>query len=236
MDWDRVADEYTVVRESRREIVFPVVRDLIRNFKARTMLDYGGGDGEFAVMCASLSGLQITTFDPAPHMTAMARKRAGGARAVRVVDSVSDLAELSFDVITMNALWMCLQTEDVCLEVLEEASRLLANGGHLIASVTHPCFRDCRFSTYHTDFRQDQYLKEGIAFRVTLDDGSRKLDIVDTHWNLTTMSRQLSRAGFVITGINELPDVPCQATDGKGSPWMVIVAEKPHHHASGEGA
>jgi SAM-dependent methyltransferase len=141
-----------------------------------------------------------------------------------VVTSTEGLASSSFDVVTLNAVWMCLSSEEECLRVLKEIHRLLKAGGHLIASVTHPCFRDRSFSTYRTDFDMRNYLKDGSPFQVRMEDGTNGVEINDTHWSLGAMSRQLKQSGFVDTGFLELGDGQDLAA---GSPWLIITASIP---------
>lgn len=223
-DWNAICAEYSVIRDSRRDSAFAAVKERLKCSDAGQgrLLDYGGGDGLFALACAELPFEQITVFDPAPNMCAVARKNCGSAAHINVVQSSRGLPDGDFDAITLNAVWMCLSTETECMSVLRDVFRLLKSDGLIIALVTHPCFRDKRFSTYWTDFNMNDYLRDGAQFNVTISDGKNEIQIVDTHWCLSTMSNQLKRAGFVITELFEIPDHP--VTDA--APWLVISGEK----------
>jgi hypothetical protein len=102
----------------------------------------------------------------------------------------------------------------------------LRPNGHLIASVTHPCFRTCKFFGYSTDFDNRDYFNDGTLFNVTIYDGKRELHIVDTHWSLTAMSSQLNESGFVIENLYELPRSTSGSNEHDASLWLVIVARK----------
>jgi hypothetical protein len=91
------------------------------------------------------------------------------------------------------------------LNTLSDIARLLRTNGRLVASVTHPCFRTCKFSNYSTDFDNRDYFEDGTLFNVTISDGKRELHIVDAHWSLTAMSSQLHESGFAIEDLYELP-------------------------------
>jgi SAM-dependent methyltransferase len=191
------------------------------------LLDYGGGDGKFAVLCAeSLPLQQVVTYDPAPRMTSLARSVCADLKQIHVAETTQEILPGTFDVVTFNAVWMCLTSRDACLDTLSEIARLLRSNGRLIASVTHPCFWTCKFSNYFTDFNSRDYFNDGTLFNVTIRDGKRELHIVDTHWSLTAMSSQLSESGFVIEDLYELPRSTEGSSEHDASLWLVIVARK----------
>ena len=135
----------------------------------------------------------------------------------------SDLCH-HFDIVTMNAVWMCLPTHSYCIEVLSNINKLLKPNGVLIASVTHPCFRAVEFSTYHTNFDPHNYLQNGIEFQVKIHDKAKNIIITDTHWNLTAMSSQLKESGFTLEEMVELPDIQTNDNFVYGSPWLILYA------------
>lgn len=225
-DWNRIGVEYSTVQDARRITVFSAILARLKHSLPKSLLDYGAGDGLFATDCASLSIKQITVYDPAPNMVALARKNCPPSSRIQIVESSKELRDGSFDVVTLNAVWMCLPTQKECLNVLRDVHRLLKSGGEVIAAVTHPCFRDRRFSTYWTNFNPKDYLNDGIEFGVTISDGSEQIHIIDTHWSLSAMSRQLKETGFVITELLELPDQAGRGSSKAASPWLIILARK----------
>jgi hypothetical protein len=88
----------------------------------------------------------------------------------------------------------------------------------LLSSFTHPCFREERYSSFKTQFKNDGYLRDGIPFTVDVFDRDRAVQFVDYHWNLSTMLRQSREVGFQLLAVTELPD----ATGGnpRGAPWL----------------
>jgi SAM-dependent methyltransferase len=216
----KLAESFVAVADDRRRTLFPRLLQRIRDRDARSVLDYGGGDGELARMCAALPLQDIVTYDLSPEMNALAVRASRDHAAVRVVERTAELRDGAFDVITCNGVWMCWTTEEACVANLSEMRRLLAPGGILLASVTHPCFRDRGFATYRTDFDMAGYLDDGRSFRVKVFDGEREVELADTHWSLTAMSRQLRRSGLQLTDIEELAD----SQGAPGSPWMIVEA------------
>jgi ubiquinone/menaquinone biosynthesis C-methylase UbiE len=226
-DWNAIADAYSAMDDPEERAVLAFVREKLATFQPRRFLDYGGGDGKFAVLCAeSLSLQEIVTYDPAPRMISLARSLCGDFKQIRVTDSTQEIQSGLFDVVTFNAVWMCLTSRDACLGTLSEIARLVRSNGRLIASVTHPCFRTCKFSDYYTDFNNRDYFNDGTLFNVTIYDGKRELHIVDTHWSLTAMSSQLSESGFEIENLYEVPHATNESSQPDASLWLVIVARK----------
>ena len=203
--------------------MFGLSRDIIRETGSNHVLDYGGGDGAFARSCIDLGLADITVYEPSVGFAKLARERCNLAEQISIFQKWSDVRTDRFDVVTMHAVWMCLKTEDECAETLERIAAALISNGILVAAVTHPCFRESRFSSYVSDFQNENYLDDGRNYRVTMTDGQHSLSFVDTHWTLGAMSRQLQRAGFSIERLFEVPDA---VSDLKGCPWLTIVARK----------
>jgi SAM-dependent methyltransferase len=226
-DWNAITDAYSEMDDPQGRAVLGFIQEKLAALQPRRLLDYGGGDGKFAVLCAESLALQeIVTYDPAPRMTSLARSLCADFKQIRVVEATEEIQSGIFDVVTFNAVWMCLTSRKDCSGALSEISRLLRSNGRLLASVTHPCFRTCKFSNYFTDFSNRDYFNDGTLFNVTIYDGKRELHIVDAHWSLTAMSSQLNESGFVIENLYELPRSTSESSQPDASLWLVIVARK----------
>jgi SAM-dependent methyltransferase len=226
-DWNAIADAYSEIDDPEGRTVLAFVREKLTTLRPKRLLDYGGGDGKFAVLCAETLPLQeVVTFDPAPRMTSLARSLCANFKQICVTDAIQEIESGKFDVVTLNGVWMCLTSREACLDTLKNIARLLRPNGHLIASVTHPCFRTCKFSGYSTDFNNRDYFSDGTLFNITIRDGKRELRIVDTHWSMTAMSSQLNEAGFAIENLCELPRATSGSSQHDASLWLVIVASK----------
>jgi ubiquinone/menaquinone biosynthesis C-methylase UbiE len=227
-DWNSISSLYNGIADTRLTTVFQFVRSLVVNLRAGSLLDFGCGDGRFGLMCAK-DFQRVVNFDLAPSMLDEARRNAEGVSNISTVNSICECPDHSFDVVTMNAVWMCLATFSECLSVLRSIARVLHRDGLFVASFTHPCFRDEQFSTYRTDFNMDKYLSNGARFRSTIFDGRSSVTVEDTHWNLDAVTSQLSATGFVVLRVFELPDAPATShalpqPSSMACPWLVIVA------------
>src|SRR5438045_2445698 len=152
-DWNAIADAYFHMDDPQERSVLAFIREKLATLQPTRLLDYGGGDGKFAVLCAESLPLQeIVTYDSALRMISLARSICADFKQIRVTEAREEIQSGIFDVVTFNGVWMCLTTRSACLNTLSDIARLLRSNGFLIASVTHPCFRTYKFSNYFTDF------------------------------------------------------------------------------------
>jgi SAM-dependent methyltransferase len=225
MDWNEIARSYSHVENSRRTIVFPFVRDRLKESKPVRLLDFGCGDGAFSLMCRDVAGA-IFNYDISAEMNSLARESCAGVAGISVLATLDEVDPGSLDAITMNAVWMCLPTAEACANTLRQMHTLLRSGGWFLASITHPCFRDRRFSSYTTEFDPRNYLMNGTSFKVRVFDRNSSVEFTDTHWNFSAVTEQLADAGFAIKRIHELPDAWGRESATWGSPWVVLEAVK----------
>ena len=126
-DWNAIADAYSEIDDPEERPVLTFIRRKLSKLQPKRLLDYGGGDGKFALMCAeSLSPQEIVTYDPAPRMTSLARSLCADFKQIRVTESTEEIKSGTFDVVTFNAVWMCLTSREACLDTLKKIARLLA--------------------------------------------------------------------------------------------------------------
>ncbi len=216
--------------DNREEILYPWIRDTVLARDPRRVLDFGCGDARFALQLARLiRNGRVTAYDRDPHMREQARRRIGavassdagqtGACNVVVCDAPEADWTGAFDAVVMLGVWMCWRTHAECVETLSLLARSLTPGGVLIAAVTHPCFRDCRFATYRTDFGPANYLANGTPFQVFVGERGKEIVIEDYHWNLEAMMAQATEAGLRVATLKEHSD----GLAGELPSWLSLV-------------
>jgi len=90
-DWNAIADAYSEIDDPEGRTVLTFVREKLTTLRPKRLLDYGGGDGKFAVLCAESLPLQeVVTFDPAPRMTSLARSLCVDFKQIHVTDAIQD--------------------------------------------------------------------------------------------------------------------------------------------------
>jgi SAM-dependent methyltransferase len=226
--------EYAAIKESRIAVVFPRVKQLIRQHQAEAVLDFGGGDGLFLDKYLPSCVTTAVHYDASTVMQNLATNRLAKSHC-KIVRSPKSLESRSFDVITLIAVWMEFPSDRAAMKNLNLISRLLKQSGHLIAAVTHPCFREEKHCTFWTDFSNSQYLNVGHPYKVSVTDGQQNASFQDYHWNLEQMSSQLARAGFSIRRMYETTDVKSHSNP-RGAPWLIIDAEMRAPTCNGAGS
>src|SRR5215475_7806412 len=114
-DWNAIADAYSEIDDPEGRAVLTFIREKLATLQPKRLLDYGGGTGKFAVLCAESLPLQeIVTYDPAPRMTALARSLCADFKQIRVAGAIQEIPSGTFDVVTFNGVWMCLTSRDAC--------------------------------------------------------------------------------------------------------------------------
>ena len=207
--------------DNRGEILFPWIREIVLEKNPDDVLDFGCGDARFSLQLAPHIRGRVAAYDRDPHMREQARRRIAAEGNVRV--SLCEQPEVDwegkFDVIFMLGVWMCWKTHAECVETLGLLAGSLKPNGILIASVTHPSFRDRAFATYHTDFSASHYMANGTPFRVFVGKRGQEVEIDDTHWNLEAMISQVRQAGLMLTDLKEHAD----GRSGEMPSWLSLV-------------
>ncbi len=214
---------YSSIRESREYVVFPWLIKAILERTPSSVMDFGAGDGGFLNQLQDNFGGELWYYDPSSAFRAIARARLRQS-GVKFCTSPQSLRDESIDIITSTAVWMTISTYDGCAQYLASQHRILKPGGSALISVTHPCFREENYSTFKTDFRDENYLKLGQAFHVVIADESQAVSLTDFHWNLSTMIRQATEVGFQVAGLHELADIP--GGNSRGASWLCFEFRK----------
>ncbi len=212
-------ETYSRIHESRQTTVFHKAAEILEAANAASVLDYGGGDGTFLDQHLPGCVRSSAYYDVSEAMRAKAEARLG-SKNVAFYSQRGDIEVKRFDAVLLIAAWMEFPSHTSAIENLAAIKRALVPGGHLIAAVTHPCFRDRRHSTFHTDFSMDDYLIDGLPFQATVFDGDAHVTFEDYHWNLQAMCRQLTEAGFRIEFLYELADAGAGGSQS-GAPWLL---------------
>jgi hypothetical protein len=86
------------------------------------------------------------------------------------------------------------------------------------------CFREESYSSFKTQFNNEDYLQSGASFGVEVFDRDKAIQFVDYHWNLSTMLKQSREVGFRMLALAELPDAP--GDNPRGAPGLCFEFDK----------
>lgn len=209
--WDRAAAQYSASRldgpGGLSALYEPVVEELVGELADRHVLDAGCGDGHFARTLAA-RGARVTAIDGSREMLALATRHADAAGIdYRIADLTKalPLPARAFDVVVANMVLMDLPEIDTAIT---ESARVLAPGGRLVLSLTHPCF-------ILSDWVHDgDGAKLHKAVGDYLSPSVERLDFWGTtlhfHRPLSAYFDTLARAGFAVDAFKEpMPSGAC---------------------------
>ena len=182
------------------DINLPALRELLPGPCGRT-LDLGCGEGRISRYLRS-AGYLVAGADTAPTMVRLAAGHPDAAPAV-----VADAAALPFSdgAFGLVVAYMCLHDMDQMPRAVAEASRVLAPGGRLCASIPHPVNSAGAFQGGGPDapfLIAGSYLDTAPADWVA-DREDIRLTFHSEHRPIEAYSRALEAAGLLIEAIRE---------------------------------
>jgi ubiquinone/menaquinone biosynthesis C-methylase UbiE len=142
--WNEAAADYCSRMErfpqvEARSEYEPVVEELLGDVSGKHVLDAGCGGGTYSRKLASLGAI-VTGIDGSAEMISIAERYPVQRNLeYKVVDLTEKLPfpDGYYDVVLANMVLMDIPRIDVAIA---EFARLLADGGILVFSITHPCF------------------------------------------------------------------------------------------------
>lgn len=210
--------------QAHEDILRGVIRDLLGDLRNRRVLDFGCGPGGLSLELAGEGARGVVGVDQSLEMIRAAREAADAAPgdvAERIHLTVGDekvVAGLGeFDAALCSLALMNCRTRERLHGVLRALLAALTADGHLLAVVTHPCFRRRDYSTFHYELPEGwDYWSSGTPYEVVLT--PRQADgpvvLVDYHWTVADYVGAVIAAGGVLIGARELP----AGRDADGAP------------------
>jgi 2-polyprenyl-3-methyl-5-hydroxy-6-metoxy-1,4-benzoquinol methylase len=142
--WDAAADDWVAHADTsdyQNLFLQPRMLALAGDVSGSRVLDLGCGEGSYARALAG-RGARVTGIDGSGRLIAVAKERAAAAgltidyRCLNA-NALDGIAPESFDVVVASMVMMNVEDHD---GTMREAYRVLAPGGALCVSMTHPCF------------------------------------------------------------------------------------------------
>jgi len=214
--------------ESRKYILHPKLSEYINQSKNIKLLDFGCGDGSFIKNLSN--NLEISLYDISSKALAEAKSNLKDYN-IKTYYELDEIPNNNFDYVILSLVLMTIDNKDDILNVLNKIYSSLSPTGTLLIAITHPCFRNCVYSTFQTDYSKNKnfnYFNEGEKFEVFLRDNKKTVSFFDFHWTLSTTINLIIESNFRIKKIEELKD---KSDIGKYfnsnfSPYMIIECVK----------
>lgn len=220
--WDPVASWYTGWAGQggsiyHRRVALPTVMRLADPQRGERLLDVGAGHGVLARPVLK-TGADYTGVDFSPKLIEAAQKT--NPRAARFLHGdarrLLELPEVEPASQDIVVFMLSIQDMDPLSEVLEQATRVLKEGGRLVIFMLHPAFRVPRGSGWGVDEqrklryrRVDHYLNElAVPMKAFAEAGNvgRRGTTWSFHRPLSAYFEGLFRGGLVVDAFEELAD------------------------------
>jgi ubiquinone/menaquinone biosynthesis C-methylase UbiE len=143
--WNQIADDWVAhadTNDYRNDFLMPRLLAMLGDVRGRSILDLGCGEGGYARELAR-RGARVVAVDGSERLIDVARSRAheAGIGDVTFVhanaNALGAVASSSIDIVV--AAMSLMDVEDY-EGAIAETRRVLADGGELVMSITHPCF------------------------------------------------------------------------------------------------
>jgi len=225
--WAKAPTKFMQVEHSsQKNVLHPLISNIINNEKPSQFLDYGCGDGRILELLNS--DIKIDVFDINNGMLDLAEKRLG-SRVNNYYNKIDKIESKYYDFILLGMVIICLKNDKEFDDLLCNIKRFKTKNGKLLISAPHPCFRDKKFSNFQTSLGSTQefyYLKNGMPFDVLIEDQKPpSVAFTDYHWSLSATINKLIEHNFTIKNIIEVKDDKNHPNcNNFYSPFVIITA------------
>ncbi len=228
--WTRHPETYAQIEdESRKRSLYPELLNLVQEFSPRTIIDYGCGDGSFLKLLDERK--TISAYDSNSSARALARKNLKG-KQVRIYNHKNRIPSQRYDCVVLSLVLMTIRTRATIRELLKNIKRIKRTKGKALIAITHPCFRECFFSTFYSEYAKSKkfnYFADGTPFRVRLMDrvNRKEISFHDYHWSLSTTLNLITESGLKVFRTVEVRDTaPSSLTYNKNyPPYLIIICD-----------
>lgn len=198
----------------QKEVILPNLVRLLEPLQSRIIADIGCGQGFFAFALAE-GGVTVSGFDIAPELITPAQENVRKHAELKVSFRVAKAHTLPSKESAFNTALFILSLQNILeyKEALAEAGRVLKKEGEIFIVLNHPAFRIPNGSSWGFDEgAQTQYRRidrYALPFSSTIDmtpgtkNPKEKKYTVSFHRPLQEYVKALTKAGFVITGVEE---------------------------------
>lgn len=216
-----------VMHSSQKNVLHPTLARLINEQNPETLLDYGCGDGR--ILHLLKDSIKTDVHDINEEMLELSKHKSG-KRITSYFLNREEIPVNTYDAVLLSMVLVCIDNETEYSEVLKKIKSYKTKTGKVYIAVTHPCFRDRKFSNFHTSYGNKQpfnYLKDGEPFDVFIEDEMPpSVGFTDYHWSLSFTLNKICEAGLIIENIMETPDDEISKNKNNSfSPFLIIIAK-----------
>ena len=232
--WSENPEKFNSVEHtSQKNVLHPLLADLINDEKPKLMLDFGCGDGRILKMINK--GTSIDVYDKNAEMLEIAKYNVGD-RINQYYNDITLIPNNHYDIVLLTMVLICIDNPTEFRKVLLNINRVKKISGLVIIAEPHPCFRDRLFSNVSTSYFNNQpfkYLNDCEPFDITIEDPETIEDqmppsvtFTDFHKSLSFTLNKIIEAGMQIISLTETTDDLKHSEANKfQSPFLIIQSQ-----------
>jgi SAM-dependent methyltransferase len=221
--WQNNPSDYFDIFTASQEKYYAALANYVKNGDM-SILDYGCGSGNLINFIPE--GTNITIFDINRSTTEIALRRFKN-RDIEPIFNIENLESDQFSLAYFSLVLTCIENISDIEFAFNKIYNSLEIGGRLILGTTHPCFRNQKFSYFHTEYlgKQYKYFDEGKGFKVYLQDKDKSIAFSDYHWSLGFTLNLLLKSEYKILRLEEVYDDGINCND-RYPPYIIIECQK----------
>ena len=182
------------------EVFKPFIISRVSNLTPQNVLEVGAGTGHISKSLSDI-GFSVTAIEPSKGMYGVA-KDVLSESSVRIVNCTSYDLEKSetFEVAISH---LVAHVVDDLLGFFNSIGEHLAQGGHFIFSIPHPCFYNDYKGFFGDEYNYMIPITKNVSFTITKDTENTISGVPYHHRPLSTYMNKLVASGFAIDEFDE---------------------------------
>jgi SAM-dependent methyltransferase len=234
---DKFAEKYEDVGIAEKEIIYPIVSNIIGNVNSKKVLDFGCGLGNYSKILKN-DGADVIGIDISQKMIDKAGTAFPDIEFIKIDECEMPFPNETFDVVVANIVFLMIESKEKMQYIVDGLYSVTKPDGLLVFSTTHPCFIDRDHIFYRDTFENGfDYFNSGAPIGLFLRGANGKENFMgnnlDFQYPISVYIDVLLKARFTLEHFRELryPEemidkYPEKVDSMSVSPYIVIGGRK----------
>lgn len=248
-DYNKGTELFTrAVGHEKLSIISPAIRALFKRLsnvdnqipsKNPRILDIGCGPFLLSIPFIR-DGIHVDGVDTSDKMITVARKTLEDSKdklpstapldKVRLVSSMDDINEETYDVAMMNFVHQCAPSRIALNKLFQKAAEKVKPGGHLIITGAHPEYLHMSHACCEYDVKEGQSLQDGDMYtgRIFDETGKATYELAgDYFWSIDAITSSANSSGFRLSSVNPIDDIETPYREAQSPAYFIMHLRRP---------
>lgn len=196
--------------DSRIYILHKRIAEILKENKAKVVLDFGAGEGFLAKSLVNVKAYDYFDVNPIFYKKAKKVLAESDIPKYSFLNSLEQAGEKKYDAIVISLVLLTIYNKEEIVQILSKLREKLSDNGFIIVADTHPCFRDKVFSTFHTEFSManefDYFKNKEFSVYLRTNNSEGFIAFKDYHYTLSDYFNFFNQSKLKLAGLEELKD------------------------------